>query len=454
MIGTVQTLYSEMPTTELIPLDRLDNFIEEVNALRGGQSFQATGMLSEWWQVFWNILIGNSNNNNSSNTSPAIQANTQSNGQNTNFTSNSTTGNNSSQQNLNIISSNNRTTLKVPINKDISAATKKPTVRPQLSINKKNLDVDELAAIEKSLTAVGLMNRDLTRLSGEEKTILSSALRNNRVSIDAWTAYLQLCQEYTRTGSNIATPVQNVPIAAPIQSSFPSGANVIIDQEARPVDSRHLLWLRQSLYHQYVMKNSAAVQSRSNNFTQNIGTNEVSPLLINAPQLPLESPFYSPPRKLDDFPSQMRFDPSLSSNDFSTESVSNAQPSNNVYSETTIEELPNSLGTDATDISSYLSLDFGCGDLLNAFNSSDGVSAGCSSNSAEQISEATELYHQLYPSFYESHSQPENEVSPRTTDQNNPANSDNNFTVLIPTQLQQEEDLHNLMSEFLDVNNL
>lgn len=427
MIGTVQTLYNESPNSELIPIDRLDNFIEEVNALRGGQSFQATGMLSEWWQVFWNILIGNNNSNTATNNNPAIQPN--------------------SQQNLNLTSSNNRTTLKVPINKDISAATKKPAVRPPPPTAKKNLDVDALAAIERSLAAVGLMNRDLTRLSGEEKTILSSALRNNRVSIDAWTAYLQLCQEYTRTGSNSSTPAHNVSTAAPIQSSFPTGANVIIDQETRPVDSRHLLWLRQSLYHQYVMKNSAAVQARplSNNFSQNSSTNEVSPLLINAPQLPLESPFYSPPRKLDDFPSQMRFDPSL--NDFSTEAVNNVQPNNNSFSASNHEELPNSLTTDATDISSYLSLDFGCGDLLNAFNSSEPTSAGCSSTSAEQISEAAELYQQLYPSFYESSSQP-------PVAESNNSRSNDNFSVLIPTQQQQEDDLHNLMSEFLDVNNL
>ncbi len=442
--SSVQCLYAEVPASEIIPLERLDRFIEEVGALRGSQAYQAAGMLSEWWHVFWNILSGGiavqgatssvAINPNAVNTSNII---------NTVNTSTPATSNSSS-------SSQGKTTpvavarpLKIPINKDISAVTKKPFTRPPVLAPKKNLDVDALAAIERSLTAVGLMSRDLTRLNAEEKNVLSSALRNNRVSIEAWTSYLQLCQEYTRNGR---------PPSGQSGTTMPASAPaVIIDQETRPVDSRQILWLRQNLYHQYMMRNAAFSAGLSIRSLPN--SNEVSPLLINAPQLPLESPFYSPPRKLDDFAPlrSANFDVPLTG-----ERADDGKESENAAAEVTnrnIEHVEDCLNPDLP--LDLFDVGFGNGDLMAAF-------ANVSTSTGEQS--IFELPGFDFYSNNNSNNNNDNNINSTSSTENSTTDSfttftDDNSTVLIQQQQQQqqqqhEEDLHTLMSEFLDVNNM
>lgn len=435
--NSVQYLYAEVPASEIIPLDRLDRFIEDVGALRGGQSYQAAGMLAEWWQVFWNILSGNGGSSSSAaptaTTSAATATTT-----NVNMGTMSSSSSSGSQapntmhpngSNVPIapasagqLSAKSATPrpLKVPINKDISAVTRKNFTRPPALAPKKKLDVESLVAIERSLSAVGLMNRDLTRLNADEKANLSNALRNNRVSIDAWTSYLQLCQEITRNSSNHSGSVlrsaiggyssANLPVpsqsggasgnvgtsaslppsnattanVANVATTVPLAQNVIIDQESRPVDSRQILWLRQSLYHQYMMKNAAAFAGGTSSSTTTTSSApsssnmslrsaslsnsvEVSPLLINAPQLPLESPFYSPPRKLDDFAPLRNsgMDVPL------TTEYSSSEGGNNVNSSGSISNNQEN-GIDEDCMNAELHLDlfdvgFGDGDLMSAF---------------------------------------------------------------------------------------
>ena len=448
----MQCLYAELPSTEMIPIDRLDRFIEEVSALRGGQAYQAAGMLSEWWQVFWSILSG------------GVSVTSVNSGANANASTMIPSAANSTTTVLPASQSQSKTPisarpLKIPINKDISAVTRKPFPRPPILAPKNNLDVEALAAIERSLTAVGLMNRDLTRLSGEEKAILSAALRNNRVSIDAWTSYLQLCQEYTRNGSRgpsiapVAPSSSSAPIAsgvtvnqAPPLSNAPA---VIIDQETRPVDSRQILWLRQNLYHQYMMRNAAFSANMSMRSFPN--SSEVSPLLINAPQLPLESPFYSPPRKLEDFAPlrSANFDVPLTG-----ESVEEAKQQDTTEAEEAIEG-----GESADAVEDCLNpdlpldlfdVDFGNAELMAAFT---GVSSASTSTGDQGLFELPGF------DFYSS-----NTTNTATTSSANNSTTDSfSFTDDLPVlihqqqqqnQKQQEEDLHYLMSEFLDVNNM
>lgn len=286
--GTLQSLYSEAPHELTIPLDRLDAFIQEVHLQRGSTCSvpAAGGMLSEWWQVFWGILSGGSEGSSGGSGGSA--------------------------------GTNRQTSLQTG-----RPGQTKTSPPPSVALaSRQMLDVESLSRIERSLLAVGLMNRDLSRLNGEEKGVLSGALRAHHVSIEAWTAYLQLCQEYTRAQMQTQGPghgqshshgqgqshshgqgqshshgqgqSHNLPqhhgrlqqgrVGGGMLPATAAILPAIIDQEAVPVDSRQLLLLRQSLYQQYMLRHQTQSDSGA------------SPLLISTPQMPLESPFYSPPR--------------------------------------------------------------------------------------------------------------------------------------------------------------
>lgn len=333
---TVKSLFTEPKLSDsLIPRSKLPNLINSVNEIRGQVHDQNESVLFEWWRVFWNILKENraketlaadeNYKNQKRVSSPILHPKPLQTESQTSVKYNNTT-----------TATNTATTATSPSTSTTSSSTsssnpyKKSKKKPIKCVE--NLDITSLTGIERSLTATGLMNKDLNKLTAEESEKISTALEWNRVSKESWEMYLKLCKEYQRTktnvinsnnvnGSNNSIPHNNINIslspnitlpnhyipannntASSYTTGFksssipinphphqhhqmlplqllkpPSNYLGVIDQMNQPIDSRQLLLLRQSLFQEYLKKQQQIGSTKmiyTDNNTGNIGNTE------------------------------------------------------------------------------------------------------------------------------------------------------------------------------------
>lgn len=254
---TVDTLYNEN-ISPLIPKPDLPKLVDSVNEIRnipGPRDEESESVLFEWWRVFWNILRNSKRKFGNPNEPGPDHINIQP-AQSTHYE------------------------CLDPSSNPFKRLRKKPLKCID------TLDISSLTGIERSLTSVGLMNKDLNKLTVEEGERVEIALKGNNVSKESWEMYLKLCKEYQRPrGSkplipgnntimknNTNIPTKSMPTSAPVSTStsvpasassynpvfpslkVPSNYLGVIDQVNQPIDSRQLLILRQTLFQEYLKR--------------------------------------------------------------------------------------------------------------------------------------------------------------------------------------------------------
>ena len=244
---TVRELYKENNDIKLIPRDRVKNLIDSVDEIRGNSN-KNESVLFEWWKVFWNILKETKRGGGKSlKRSSVIEENTQTKCENNSIRTAILSTNASPNPNLNTVTEHPYKKLKkqpVPINSNESMNT---------------LDISSLTGIEKSLLSSNLMNKDLTKLTAEERKKVETALKNNKVSKESWEIYLRLCKEYQKMPQILKNPkISKIPLRSDFIACNSSNYLGVIDQVNQPIDSRQLLILRQSLYQEYLKKQTSA----------------------------------------------------------------------------------------------------------------------------------------------------------------------------------------------------
>lgn len=272
---TVTELYNENNTIKLIPRDQVSNLIESVNQIRGNLN-KNESVLFEWWKVFWNILKETKQASTAEGKSKRLKRsypNDNENDKNMNMnmkiiieegtsagvtSAKSVAGfNTRASSNPSGTVKTSDTTTEHPYKK----LKKKPVPINSSTTNESmnTLDISSLTGIEKSLLSTNLMNKDLTKLTVEEGKRIETALTNNKVSKESWEIYLRLCKEYQKMPQVLKNP--KISKIAPVPNPDFISCNStnylgVIDQVNQPIDSRQLLLLRQSLYQEYLKKQS------------------------------------------------------------------------------------------------------------------------------------------------------------------------------------------------------
>lgn len=284
-------LYNEMSRDTMISADRLDDFMENINEMRGNPTVSKSGMLKEWWEIFWKMLQDRS-----------VDVDKRPDGVNYSF------GNRSRNENGNedVEQANNNNSflktsyLKSSVDKvtklksTFAPKDKKKSKQTQLEIvssgSSSTLDFESLSGIERSLLQLGFLNRNLMKLTRTEQELIGDELKRNGVSVEAWRVYLKLCQEYQQSNTTRSSDSTNTDTSTKPYNNTTNNKEVnvmgVIDQEVQPIDSKSLLFLRQSLNQQYILKQQ-----------QQQLLNTESHGVLKMPQLPLHAiPLLSPKR--------------------------------------------------------------------------------------------------------------------------------------------------------------
>lgn len=249
---TLEALYKENP--KILQKNQVERLIESVNEIRDNPKESDTergrnSLLFEWWKVFWNILRDKNRN--------------------------TRTNSINNYNNNNITSAMHVQSKQLPIPVIQTKKLKRNPTSPTTT------------------TTEAKKSNSTTNTT----TTTNNTVPSKKGSEESWKMYLNLCKEYQKSGmipgnyfnlnqgtslnsgnnSNNTLKFNNVSSINKM-TQFNANNNSylgVIDQVNQPIDSRQLLILRQSLYQEYVKKQTQGDSSslKSTDNTDNIHNN-------------------------------------------------------------------------------------------------------------------------------------------------------------------------------------